>query len=202
MIGSWRSKRGPNGWFCLARSSGAYSNLVWISLLVSWFGAGCSSPNVNPSRPRAHTGYVDLYPDSDRELYWEVQQLDSASNHYKEAFSEMNPAKDGFLRLAFQPGHYQFRITFLNLAVVEPAVVEVDVEAGRISPVLVGLAQVGLSTVRSKQTSMGGTMRGGYGRRTKLIDSQTGIYRVTASPQPQQAYRVKKEMPYPPKSTE
>jgi len=144
---------------------------------------------------------VDLYPDSDRELYWEVRQLDPSSNNYKEAFSEMNPAKDGFLRLAFQPGRYQLRITFLNLAVVEPALVEVDVEAGRITPVLVELVQVGVSTVRTKQTSMGGTMRGGYGRRTRLIDSQTGIYRVTATPQPQQAYRVKQEMPYRPKST-
>jgi len=144
---------------------------------------------------------VDLYPDSDRELYWEVQELDRSSNNYKEAFSEMNPAKDGFLRLAFQPGRYQLRITFLNLAVVEPALVEVDVEDGRVTPVLVGLVQAGVSTVRSKQTSMGGTMRGGYGRRTKLIDSQTGIYRVTAAPQPQQSYRVKQEMPYRPKST-
>jgi len=195
--------RRPIVWLCDPRSTGSCSSLVLICLLAlaSWLGAGCSSTNVNPAAARTHTGYVDLYPDSDRELYWEVQELDRSSNNYKEAFSEMNPAKDGFLRLAFQPGHYQLRITFLNLAVVEPALVEVDVEDGRVTPVLVGLVQAGVSTVRSKQTSMGGTMRGGYGRRTKLIDSQTGIYRVTAAPQPQQAYRVKQEMPYRPKST-
>src|SRR5262249_25479619 len=144
----------------------------------------------------SNTGYLDLYADSDMEVYWGVQRLQAPGNEYNEVFSKMNPVKDGFLRLAFPPGHYQFRIRFLNLAILEPAIVEVDIQDQLITPVQVVLNQAGESTALSKETSFGTRASGRSGRRTRITNSQAAMYRLTASAQPSQPYKPKQQMPY------
>jgi hypothetical protein len=164
---------------------------------IGVLAASCVSPNVNPTAPRANTGYIDFYSEPDADLFWEVEKFNTSANAYETAFSEMKSLKDEFLRLGFAPGTYQLRISFLNLAVVEPAIVKVDVKEGFVTPVLVELAQVGQSTVVSKQTRVGSNLYGRYGRRTKIINSQTGgIYRAAASAQSFQPYHLKQQMPY------
>jgi len=167
--------------------------ILWLGTCL--FTVSCTSPNVNPRAPRPNTGYVDFYSNSDTELYWAVERLDTRENAYKEIFSKMNSLKGGFLRLAFPPGHYQFRISFLNVPAVELAMVTVEVKAGSVTPVLVELSQAGESTVISKQTSIGASVSR-RGRRTKITDFQAVTYRASASPQPEQPYRLKERMPY------
>jgi hypothetical protein len=168
-----------------------------LCLGIGLFAVSCASPNVNPKGPRSKSGYIDFYSKPDADLFWEVERFDSSANAYKTAFSEMKPVKDEFLRLGFAPGTYQLRLTVLNLAVVEPAIVQVEVKEGFVTPVLVELAQVGQSAVVSKETRVGSNLYGRYGRRTKIINSQTGgIYRATASAQPFQPYQPKQQMSY------
>jgi hypothetical protein len=167
---------------------------------ILWLGTclltlSCTSPGVNPTVPRTNTGYVDFYSNSDTELYWAIERFDTRNNAYKEVFSKMNSIKGGFLRLAFPAGHGQFRISFLNVPVVEPAMVAVDVKDGLVTPVLVELTQAGQSTVISKQTTIGASVSR-RGRRTKITDFQAVTYRASASAQPEQPYRLKEQMPY------
>ncbi len=167
--------------------------------MTGCLGAGCASPNVNPRQPRANTGYIDCFADSGEDLYWEVEQFDASTQQFQKTFSKPEAAKDGFLRLAFRPGHYQVRLSFLNQVIAQPALVEVDVLDGLITPVRVELTEAGVATVKTKQTSVGGTVHGRYGRRTRIGGSEAVSYQVTALPQPPQSYRPKQQMPYSPK---
>src|SRR6266481_4554145 len=134
-IGRFQHKVATNRWW----------NFGWIGLFVmavaGCLGGGCASANVNPQVPRANTGYVDYFADSGEDLYWEVQQFDASTQQFKKTFSRPDAAKDGFLRLAFRPGHYQFRISFLNQVITQPAFVEVDILDGLITPVRVQLTE-------------------------------------------------------------
>ena len=168
-----------------------------LCLGIGLLAVSCASTNVNPTAPRSHTGYIDFYSEPDADLFWEIEQWDTSDDAYKSVFSEMKSVKDEFLRLGFAPGSYQLRISFLNLAVVEPTVVKVEVREGFITPVLLQLAHVGQSAVVSKQITVGSNLYGRYGRRTKIINSQTGgIFRAAASAQPFQPYQLKQQMPY------
>ncbi len=53
--------------------------------------AGCSTANVNPPAPRAHTGYVDFYADADMGLCWEVKRADDQTGEMQVVFSEFKP---------------------------------------------------------------------------------------------------------------
>jgi hypothetical protein len=170
-----------------------FQQFFWIGTVL--LTVSCTSPNVNPKVPRANTGYVDFYSNSDTELYWAVERLDTGENNYKEIFSKMSSLKGGFLRLAFPPGHCQFRISFLNVPVVESGMVAVDVKDGLVTPVLVELAQAGQSTVISKQTTIGASVSR-RGRRTKITDFEAVTYRASASAQTEQPYRLREQMPY------
>src|SRR6202142_3146173 len=120
------------------------------------FVTGCASPNVNPPRARANTGYVDFYADSSGELSWQVARFDDHTQGFRSVFSEFEPPPGRALRLAFPPGHYLLRVTFMNCVVREPGLVEVDVKDGMITPVRVQLTETGETTVETKQTSVGG----------------------------------------------
>jgi hypothetical protein len=171
--------------------------LAGIGLLI----AGCASPNVNPPRAHAKTGYVDFYADPPAELSWDVARFEDRTQDFKDVFSELDPPRGGFLRLAFAPGHYRFRITFMNLVVSEPGLVEVEVADGMITPVRVELTETGVTTVRTKKTNVGSTVYGRWGRTTKIGGSESATYRVSAVPQPTQLYQPKQQMPYGPKPT-
>src|SRR6266498_1170094 len=100
------------------------------------------------------------------------------------------------LRFAFAPGHLRFRITFLNRVIAEPALLDVEVQDGRITPVHVTLTESGVTSVQTKETSRGGTAAGRYGRRTRIESNETKMYRLTAAPQDPRPYQPKQRMPY------
>jgi hypothetical protein len=166
--------------------------LVALGLLV----AGCVTQNVNPAQAKPNTGYVDFYTGLDDQLDWQVECLDDHTQSFRTVFSEFKPLAEGVLRLGFAPGHYRLRVMFLNLTVVAPALAEVEVKDGMITPVLLELSAAGKTTVQTKDTSIGSTAYGRYGRRTKIESSENGTYRAKAIPQPVQAYQVKQQMPY------
>jgi hypothetical protein len=156
--------------------------------------AGCASPNVNPPTPRAHTGYVDFFADDDG-LYWQVDQIE-ADGKAKQVFYQFAPLNEHILRLAFAPGQYRFRVNFMNHAIRNSGVVEVEVQDGMISPVQVTLVDVGEVLVQSKEVQGGATYFGRYGRNTKIRDNPDIMYQVDLAAGPVSAYKPKAEMPY------
>ena len=169
--------------------------LLLFALLALW-ASGCATQNVNPPQARANTGYVDFHADSAGELYWQVERFDDRTQSFKNVFSTFDPLPDKVLRLAFAPGHYRLRVTFLNRVITQPAEIEVEVQDGKITPVRVTLTEGGTTLVRTKETSRGGTAYGRYGRRTKYSSDESTMYGVSAVADPPVPYQVKERMPY------
>ena len=163
---------------------------------ASLFVAGCASPNVNPPRARANTGYVDFYADSSGELSWQVARFDERKQSFQSVFSEFEPPPGRALRVAFAPGHYRLRVTFINCVVREPGLVEVEVKDGLITPVPVALIPDGTTQVETKETRVGGTFKGRYGRGTKFGSDESTTFRVSAEAKPAVSYQIKEQMPY------
>lgn len=151
---------------------------------------GCATQNVNPPHARANTGYVDFHAGSPDGLSWEVARFDDRTQGFKIVFSELEPPPDAVLRLAFAPGHYRMRVTFLNRVISQPAEVEVEVRDGMITPVPVALVPDGTALVERRERRVGPTVRGFYQRNTKLSSNESTMYRVSAvadAPMPYQA---------------
>ena len=87
-------------------------------------------------------------------------------------------------------------MTFLNRTVLEPALAEVDVQAGMITPVLIAFNDEGTGTLKTKRTSVGGTVYGRGGRRTKFESSEDTVYGATARPEQALPYQPKEQMQY------
>ena len=166
--------------------------LVALGLLVP----GCATQNGNPVQAGANTGYVDFHNDPAADLCWQVERFDDRTQSFRSVFSAYKPPPNGVLRLGFAPGHYRLRVTFLNRTVLEPTQAEVEVTDGMITPVRVEFTDAEAATVATKETSVGGTAYGRYGRRTKIGSSENPIYQAKAFPEPPQAYRLKQQMPY------
>ena len=156
--------------------------------------AGCASPNVNPPTPRAHTGYVDFFADDDG-LYWQVDQIE-ADGKTNQVFYQFAPLNEHILRLAFAPGQYRFRVSFMNHAIRTPGDVNVEVQDEMITPVQVTLVDVGEALVQSKQVQGGATYFGHYGRNTRITDNPNIMYQVDLASGPASAYKPKAAMPY------
>jgi hypothetical protein len=169
--------------------------LLTLTAFALWV-AGCASPNVNPPQARANTGYVDFHADPSAGLSWEVARFDDRTQSFRSAFSELEPPPGGALRLAFAPGHYRMRVTFLNRIVREPTLVEVEVKDGMITPVRVTLTEVGAAFVRTKEVSRGSTAYGRYGRRTKIGSDETVMYGISAVAGAPMPYQVKERTSY------
>jgi hypothetical protein len=169
--------------------------LLALACLAVWV-PGCATQNGNPAQARENMGYVDFYTGSADELYWQVERFDDRAQSFKSVFSEFKPPPGGVLRLAFAPGHHRLRVTFLNRTVLEPALAEVEVKDGMITPVRMEFTDAGATTVETKSTSVGSTAYGRYGRRTKIETSENLTYRAQAIPETPQAYRLKDQMPY------
>ena len=125
------------------------------------FITGCASPNVNPPQARAKTGYVDFYADSSGELSWQVARFDARTQGFRSVFSEFEPPPGRVLRLAFPPGHYRLRVTFMNCVVREPGLVEVEVKDGLITPVHVPLIHDGTAPWRPKKPALAAPSKAG-----------------------------------------
>lgn len=99
--------------------------------LAGVFLVGCASPNVNPAMSKANTGYVDFFTASTEDPYWEVRQLKTTTSQFEPVFSRLKPIDGGILRLAFAPGRYTLRVTFLNRFIAKPTEVAVEVQDGK-----------------------------------------------------------------------
>jgi hypothetical protein len=166
--------------------------LAAAALLVS----SCASPNANPPRAGANTGYVDFHADSTNALSWDVARFDVSTQAFQKVFSDLNPPQCGVLRLAFAPGRHRLRVTFLNRVISNPAEIEVEVQDGKITPVHVTLTAAGTALVDRKTQNLGNRTTGSYGLRTKIISDETVMYGVTAVAAPSVAYQIKEQMPY------
>lgn len=165
-------------------------------LLFALWLTGCATANVNPSQPRAGTGYADFHPAEPEELWWEVSRFDESSQSYQKVFSELTPPKDGFLRLALAPGLHRMRITFLNHAIAKPAEIQIEVQDGKITPVRVALTDAGTVSVRTVDQNAGGSATGRYRRRIRIGSDETVTHSPSAVAQPPVAYQRKEQMPY------
>jgi hypothetical protein len=169
--------------------------LLPVLLGAALLALGCASTtNVNPAAPKMNTGYVDFYADDSGEFSWDIQRLDATSS--TKIYYDVDPLKSKVLRLAMPPGQYRLRVTFLNYVITEPALFDLVVQDGHITPVHVSLTEAGVSSVRTKETSRGGTAYGRHGRRTSIDSYESKAYRVSATPQPPAPYRPKEQMPY------
>jgi hypothetical protein len=172
---------------------------IQFPLTLAAFGlwvAGCATPNVNPPRARANTGYVDFHAASSEELCWEVSCFDDRFRTNKVLFSELKPPPGGVLRLALAPGRHRLRVTLVNRVIVKPAEIEVEVQNGKITPVRVTLTEAGTALVETKEFSRGGTAKGRYGRRTKFGSDESVTYAISAVADAPVSYQLKERMPY------
>jgi hypothetical protein len=156
---------------------------------------GCSTGNVNPSKPHANTGYVDFYTDSDLQLSWEVKRTNETNGEMKTVFSEFSPVEGNILRVAAAPGSHQFSVWFINRVTEGPQTVTVPVESGKITPVHVTLTPAGSTSVDRKVYGLRPSAKG-YGRGTKVVSDTTEILDIGAVPQPPLPYQTKEKVPY------
>ncbi len=163
--------------------------LVWIC------STGCSTHDVNPPAPRADTGYVDFYTDSDLGLSWEVKRADDRTGELQTVFSEYKPVVGSILRLAAPPGNHRFQVWFSNQFTEGPQTVQVQVEDGKVTPVHVTLTSAGSTLVREKNYSFRGSAKG-YARGTKISTEQGQVFRIGLAAGMPEAYQPKEKKPY------
>ncbi len=173
--------------------------LQWVSvagLWLVWIGStGCSTPNVNPPAPRAHTGYVDFYTDSDLGLSWEVKLADKRTGKLRTVFSEFKPVEGSILRLAAAPGKHRFQVWFINQFTEGPQTAQVQVEDGKVTPVHVTLTPASPTFVRQKNYAFRGSAKG-YGRGTKITTEEGEVFHIGLDARVPEAYQPKEQKPY------
>jgi hypothetical protein len=125
-------------------------------------------------------------------LWWDITDV----KKNKKVFYKFDPVKEPILRLAFKPGQYQLRVTFLNHAILKPGTADVEVRDGMVTPVTVTLVPAGTVLVETKTGRAGGTYYGRYGRRTKISNTEAVNYEVSADPQPPVPFQPRAQMPY------
>lgn len=170
-------------------------HVLYVSVALPFIAFGCKSANVNPRKAKTNTGYVDFYSRSDAQLSWDVRKS-KATGHFKKVFWNVKPVPDDVLRVAFSPGQYRFRVTFLNRVTTKPAEVEAKVENGKITPIEATLTEAGSTFVQSKETSRGNTFYGRAGRRTKINSEETVRYDISAIAEEPVPYQPRQQMPY------
>jgi hypothetical protein len=163
-----------------------------VLAVLGLLAGGCAAPNLNPASARPHTGYVDFYAVNADDLSWDITDV----QRNKKVFYEFDPVREPILRLAFKPGQYQLRVTFLNHAVTMPGMADVEVQDGLVTPVTVTLLPAGTALVETRSGQAGGTYYGRYGRRTKISSTEADGYEVSAEPQPPVPFQPRAQMPY------
>ncbi len=160
------------------------------------FGLGCVGPNVNPRGPKANKGYVDFYSPGDSHLYWSVKRSDRAGGDFKTVFFKLRPLPDRVLRLELEPGPQRFQITFLNRVIEAPAIVQVEVQGGKVTPVRIDLVPVQEASVALREEQFGANVRGA-GRKTTYSTEAGVMRRIVVSVQPPASYQPKDQTHYP-----
>ncbi len=167
--------------------------LFSFTVLVLWTG-GCATGNVNPPKARPNTGYVDFHTDPSGDFYWQVARWDESAQGFKKLFSDFRPPAGGGLRLALSPGQYRLQVTFLNLVVGEPCVVEVELKDGWVTPVQVALVADGNSLVQRKDQRMGASAKGGYRLKTSYRSEESVHYQLSAKTSAPVPYQTKEHL--------
>ena len=169
--------------------------LLTLAAVALW-AAGCATLDINPPQPRANTGYVDFHAESADDLNWEVVRFDDRTQSFRSLYSELEVPPGGILRLAFTPGHHRLRVTLLNRVVTIPATFDVEIEDGKITPVRFTMINAGTGAVETRDLNYGGTGKGRYGRRVRIGNTETVMYRLTAETAPPMTYLPKERMSY------
>jgi hypothetical protein len=155
---------------------------------------GCATSNVNPPAARPKTGYVDIYKDFPDPVSWEVSRFDVSRRQYQRLYFVVEPLPERILRLGLPPGHHQLRLEILNCVTRGPAMVEVEVKDGMVTPVPTTFMAAGSTQVKDKDILMGSKVKGRRGI-TISYDEST-VYQVSAEAGASVPYEVKEKMPY------
>ena len=164
--------------------------------LILFMVLGCASPNVDPGTAKKGRGYADFYVNDPAPMSWEIWQLDQAGNRTRTLFYDPEPIQNKILRLEFAPGVYRLRVTLLNQVITVPAILEISVEDGRITPIQFTLVPAGETEVETRERSTGSTYAGRYGRRTKIGSYDAQMYQLSPTVGQSQNYLQQKRMPY------
>ncbi len=156
---------------------------------------GCSSPNVNPAAPRANTGYVDFYTDSDLGLSWKVQRGTEPGGEMRPVFSEFKPIEGNILRLAVPPGDQRFEVWFNNQVTTGPQTVAAKIASAKVTPVHVTLSPAGSASVVNNSYEYRPTVHGSR-RVTRVATEDQKVFQISASAETPQDYKPKEQMPY------
>jgi hypothetical protein len=164
----------------------------FVLLIAGLLFTGCASNDVNPSRPKSSTGYVDFYAAGGEDLHWEV--IDATNN--KKLFSEYEPVEGGVLRLALPPGRHTLQVQFRNRVVLESEAKEIELRDGMVTPVRVRMEDAGTINVRERKAQWGDSFSGRRGRVTKISTPESLAFHVFLEPASPVPYQTKAQMPY------
>jgi hypothetical protein len=148
----------------------------FIIAALCWSVAGCATKKA--SHANSGNGYVDFFTD-EGSLEWKVYKVENGGKP-KTVFERHAQLDQRGLRLEFAPGHHRFQVTFLNRVIAKPAEVDVEVLAGRVTPVHVTFGKAVTSAVIATPT-LNSTMVDPAGRRIDLEDNETITYELRAS---------------------
>ena len=168
---------------------------VNVCLCLGLWATGCASRNVNPSSAKANTGYADLFIDATVPLCWEVTSVDQANRKLHTLFSDFDPIYGNTLRLAMRPGSYRIQTTYLNHAIVTPAVASIAIKDGEITPIEIQYEPVDRVLVKDSGEILKRTVRGVM-RTQDVTMSATMTYNLSANVRKPIAYRPKEQTPY------
>lgn len=165
-------------------------------LMAAWLAvAGCSTPDLNPPVPRANTGYVDFYTDSNEGLRWRVKRANGPDGEMRTVFSEWKLIPGNILRLAAPAGSNRFEVWFSNQFTTGPQTVLVQVANAQVTPVHVTLTSAGSVSAESKSDEYRPTARASR-RVTRTVTSQQETFQIGVVAGTPEAYQPKEQMPY------
>jgi hypothetical protein len=174
----------------LPMKSPRFLPLLSVFCGLTWLVSGCASVDVDPKEPRSDRGYVDLFTEPKIDAWWQVEVFDPQRGSYREFTAQFNSPQFGIFRVAARPGLHKARIRFVNHALESPAEVEVDVKAGRITPIQVTIDEAGSTNVRVVDDRVHPT------RRNPVTDYPQALWRIAAVALPPTPYRPKAETSY------
>ncbi len=166
-----------------------------VAVLACLVSGGCTTSNVNPQAPRAKTGYVDFYTDSDLGLSWKVKRGSNQGGELRRVFWEFKPVEGNILRLAAPAGTHRFEVWFSNEVTTGPQIVVVEVANAKVTPLHVTLAPKGSVTVVGQSYEYRPTARATR-RVTKVGTEEQEVFQIGTSAGTPQVYQLKEWMPY------
>ncbi len=166
-----------------------------LAILATAVFVGCSTPDINPPAPRAKTGYVDFYTDSNLGVSWKVKRAMEPDGELRSVFSEFKPVRGNILRLATPAGKHRFEVWFSNQVTTGPQTVDVEVGNASVTPVRVTLTPAGSTSVMGQAYEYRSTPKATR-RVTRISGQEQNVYEIGATAAAPQEYRRKEEMPY------